>query len=401
LSQFKPVILDPERCNGCVSCMKRCPTEAIRVRGGKAVIRYELCMGCGECVKACPTNAKKECYDSFDGIKDFAYTICLPSPALYGQFSNLVDINVILNALLALGFNKVFEVASGAEIVSAGTQVLLENKDFPRPIIGTGCPAATELILMRYGHLAPQLSPIEQPEVIAAKLAVDEAIKETGLPREKIGVFAVTQCAAKVSSLKSDSARKYIDRVLAVKEIYFNLLAEIPSTQEKPLADLARAGKIGIGWAAASGESSGLCIDNYVSADGAENVVEVLNQLENRRLHGIDFAELNMCSSGCVGGSMNVENPFLARARLRILRNKAVLSVPQISCGEEFCRTEYQPKDVCKLSQNRAEAIKLTKTIQDIHAGLPGLDCGACGAPRCMALAEDIAKGEEVACKLL
>ena len=46
---------------GCVACMKRCPTEAIRVREGKAKIHYDRCIGCGECVRICPHNAKKWC----------------------------------------------------------------------------------------------------------------------------------------------------------------------------------------------------------------------------------------------------------------------------------------------------------------------------------------------------
>ena len=40
-NEFRPVYLDTDRCNGCVGCMKRCPTEAIRVRGGKAQIMYD------------------------------------------------------------------------------------------------------------------------------------------------------------------------------------------------------------------------------------------------------------------------------------------------------------------------------------------------------------------------
>ena len=72
-AEFKPVYLDSEKCNGCVNCMKRCPTEAIRVRGGKAAIMYERCIGCGECVRACPNHAKKEFFDSLDSIRKFRY----------------------------------------------------------------------------------------------------------------------------------------------------------------------------------------------------------------------------------------------------------------------------------------------------------------------------------------
>ena len=45
------VVLEPDKCKGCVTCMKRCPTEAIRVRSGKASVLYERCIVCGECVR--------------------------------------------------------------------------------------------------------------------------------------------------------------------------------------------------------------------------------------------------------------------------------------------------------------------------------------------------------------
>ena len=52
------VFLDVEKCNGCTTCLKRCPTEAIRIRDGKAEIDTKRCIDCGECIKKCPRKAK-------------------------------------------------------------------------------------------------------------------------------------------------------------------------------------------------------------------------------------------------------------------------------------------------------------------------------------------------------
>ena len=41
-------------CRGCTACMRTCPTAAIRIREGKAVIADNKCVDCGECIKACP-----------------------------------------------------------------------------------------------------------------------------------------------------------------------------------------------------------------------------------------------------------------------------------------------------------------------------------------------------------
>ena len=48
---YHSVTLNEEKCVGCTNCIKRCPTEAIRVRGGKAVIASERCIDCGECIR--------------------------------------------------------------------------------------------------------------------------------------------------------------------------------------------------------------------------------------------------------------------------------------------------------------------------------------------------------------
>ena len=90
---YHSVTLDRDRCMGCTNCIKRCPTEAIRVREGKALIISERCIDCGECIRLCPHHAKKAVYDrksDFDG--KFQYTVALPAPSLYGQFNNLEDV---------------------------------------------------------------------------------------------------------------------------------------------------------------------------------------------------------------------------------------------------------------------------------------------------------------------
>ena len=63
--------IDEKRCFGCTLCMRNCPTEAIRVRGGKATIYENRCVDCGECYKVCPSGAVYIAQDDFQNIYNF------------------------------------------------------------------------------------------------------------------------------------------------------------------------------------------------------------------------------------------------------------------------------------------------------------------------------------------
>ena len=83
---FHSVHLLEDKCQGCVNCIKRCPTEAIRVRDGKAHIIEARCIDCGECVRNCPNNAKTVVADTMQRLNDFKFNVALQAPAIYSQF---------------------------------------------------------------------------------------------------------------------------------------------------------------------------------------------------------------------------------------------------------------------------------------------------------------------------
>lgn len=378
--------------------MKRCPTEAIRVRDGKAKVIYERCIGCGECIRICPNRAKKAIYDDFDAIRKYKYKIALPSPSLYGQFENLTDINCVLEGLLRIGFDDIFEVSGAAELVSEATRKLAEKGAARRPIISTACPAVVELILIRFHNLRENLMPMLAPVDVAAKLARRQAAQKSGLPDEEIGVFFISPCPAKVFAIKSSlgTERPYIDGVLAQSEVYFKLLAEIKKITAP--RELAKSGIVGIGWAASGGEAAGTLKDNYLAADGIENCMSVLKELENGKLKNVDFIELNACPGGCVGGVLNVENPFIAKSRILRLRKYMPVSKNHMSgfgVDEDFFLWEREPKLISafRFDEDRSVALSKMRRQEEILRQLPGLDCGSCGAPSCSAFSEDVVNG--------
>ena len=132
---FHSVTLDEEKCKGCTNCIKRCPTEAIRVRHGKARIINERCIDCGECIRICPYHAKKAITDDLSIISNYKYKIAIPAPSIYGQFKPVYSRNRILNAFYRIGFDDVYEVAMAAEYVSDATRKLLSEEGTRKHLI--------------------------------------------------------------------------------------------------------------------------------------------------------------------------------------------------------------------------------------------------------------------------
>ena len=106
--QLHSVKIEKDKCVGCITCMKACPTKSIRVRSRKAVILYERCIDCGECFRVCPHKAVTPLTTSASDLEQFKMTIALPSPVLYSQFGRNAMPNEILLALKEIGFSYVF-----------------------------------------------------------------------------------------------------------------------------------------------------------------------------------------------------------------------------------------------------------------------------------------------------
>lgn len=394
------VSLDSSKCTGCTTCLRHCPTEAIRVKDGHAVINADRCIDCGECIRVCPHNAKKAVCSKLSKMDRFKYKIALPAPSLYGQFEELNDVDYVLQGLLDMGFDEVYEVSRAAELVSEYTRKYLETDGIKKPVISSACPVITRLIALRFPYLKDNLMPLLPPMEIAAKRAKRRALREHGeLSAEDVGVCFISPCPAKASYVKNGfgSYVSSVDCVVAISDIYFELLNLMK--RELPPAPLSRSGVIGISWATSGGESAALFNEKYLAADGIENCIKVLDQIENGSIPNLEFVELNACTGGCVGGVLTMENPFIAKARLQTLRRYLPLSqnfhegrefIPEDSFFEDV--PEYMPMN--RLADNIGESMRMMAKMQSIRETLPGTDCGACGAPNCRALAEDIVRGE-------
>lgn len=403
MSSEKPFLCsvrtDENKCTGCINCVKRCPTSAIRVRDGKAHIIKEFCIDCGECVKACPHHAQLPVYDSLAMLDTYQYKVALPSPALYAQFNNLEDTGLILGALTAIGFDEVFETAAASDAVSEMSRKYIKENPKKKPLISTACPSVIRLIHIKFPNLLSHLSPFNSPMDVTAGLARKSTIEKTGLSSEKIGIFFISPCSANYIAAREPLGitKSEIDGVLAIKEIYPLLLSHMKRIKSENLEIINKptAGRIGVGWASSGGESEGILTDSYLAADGIDNVIRVLEALEDKKYRDLEFIELRACSGGCVGGVLTVENPYIAQSKLR----KICKNISDNSCIEDFSdyafvekKIEFKP--VFTLGNSFLESLHLVAQADEIVKKFPGKDCGVCGTPSCRALAEDIVRGK-------
>ncbi|WP_018084276.1 [Fe-Fe] hydrogenase large subunit C-terminal domain-containing protein [Desulfurispora thermophila] len=394
---FHSVRLDEEKCKGCTNCIKHCPTEAIRVRKGRARIIEERCIDCGECIRVCPNQAKVAITDDLDSIKKYRYSIALPAPSFYGQFKPELTPEIVHAGLIALGFDSVFPVALAAEAVSRAIRNYLEQqRERPRPLISSACPAVVRLVQVRFPSLLEHIIPLVSPMEIAGRVAREAAHRQTGFGPEEIGVFFLTPCPAKVTEVKQPAGdSSSVDGAISMSVVYGNLLRMMDNLNTASLSPVVSG--IGIGWGRAGGENEAIKTGSLLAVDGIHCVISVLEEIERGGLEDIDYLEAQACTGGCIGGCLVPQNPFVARVRMgNLARSRQRVESGHMFPAEldYYCRKSPVPaRPALKLADDPALALMRLEEAEKIVAELPGLDCGSCGSPSCRALAEDIVQG--------
>ncbi len=393
---YHSVRLKQDACTGCTNCLKKCPTQAIRVQKGKAKILSNRCIDCGECIRVCPHHAKEAVTDSIELLSNFKYNVALAAPAFCGQFSRTEQVDVMLSSLKKIGFDWVYEVAKGAEIVSQQTREMLKKGDLVKPVISSACPAVVKLIAIRFPNLIENIIPLRSPMEVAAKEARREAVEKTGLKPEEIGIFFVSPCAAKATDVKHPLTveKSQVDGVIAMKDIYLRMAHQMSTIHEEDVESLSRAGREGILWATAGGEARATGVEKTIAVDGIQNVIKVLETIEDGMICDVDYVEALACTGGCVGGPLVSENNFVANSRLKRITNKMPENIEKTPSDIDATWDKSVTYNaVMNLDSDIQKAMEMAMQIEKIYEKLPKLDCGSCGSPSCHDLAEDIVRG--------
>jgi iron only hydrogenase large subunit-like protein len=401
---YHPIRIDTEKCDDRRKCMRACPTQAIRVKDGKAYFIEELCVDCGECIKVCPSQAIIPLTDPFAATFDFKYKVALPSPVLYSQFRPDVDPRKVVQGLKAIGFDYVYDLSEMCQEASIAIETFLAEYRGRHPIISSFCPAVVRLIQVKYPDLTDLVAPIEVPREIAAREVKQKLTKKLGVDERDIGVIYITTCPAKIVSIRqpAEKERSWIDGAVSIADVFGPLFAAVGDIKDEDIdPEVSETFRYGAGWSMLGEMTALIGSEQSISVSGLSDVTQILDDIETGRLRDVEFVEASSCMGGCIGGSLVVENLYVARNSIMNLLRKYG-SRPEMNRDEilEKYRKGYYslegglaPRPLRPLDPDLAKAIEKKKRKHSIYNSLPKIDCGCCGAPTCRAFAEDIVRG--------
>lgn len=398
--------VDAETCFGCTHCMNECPTGAIRIKDGIADIRKDWCVDCGECMRACPVDAIYIEQDDFQEIFNYKCRVVLLPSVFIGQFSKYINKEEIVAILLELGFTNVFQVDYSSAVVNEAMLEMSETKK-DKPHISPFCPAVVRLIQTKFPALTDNFLNVKPP-IDSSAIFYKKYLMDKGVLSDDIGMFYVTPCAAKIAAVKSPigEEKSIIDGVINMDFLYnkvFQFMKQNPDPNRGQGLNIPSLASKDILWSLSNGEADnmkGRCL----AIDEIHNVIDFLERLETTdEIQNVDFLELRACDQSCAGGVLMTGNRFLTVERLKKRAQKApaesVLRKEKYNealhhLKENISVSKIPPRTMQTFDTDMEVALKKMEQVRNMMCFLPGIDCGACGAPNCQSLAEDIARRE-------
>jgi Fe-S-cluster-containing hydrogenase component 2 len=387
--------------------MKVCPTEAIRIKKGKAALSANRCIDCGECFRACPVLAIIIEQDDFDKIFDYPVRIALVPSVFIGQFPKSISTEQIYSELLGLGFTHIYEVGHASEILSPQISNYLEEHEGDKPVISSFCPAIVRLIQVKFPALVENIMHLKAPLDIAA-LYNKKKFTDVGYKYDEIGIFYITPCAAKIAAVKSPVGEETsaVTGVINMNTLYNKVFSGIKQSSRDtcPVPTRKFLSPQNILWTLTRGESD-TTKGRSIAVDGVHNVIEFLEKLENEDLPLFDFLEMRACDESCAGGALISGNRFLTVRRLHLRAEAAAKKIvkgleehDEILNEQEYLIQhlgveKVKPRSIVKLDDDMAKAMAKMKKVHELMRHLPQADCGCCGSPKCSSLAEDVVQG--------
>ncbi|MBW1734449.1 MAG: 4Fe-4S binding protein [Deltaproteobacteria bacterium] len=403
------VRIDESLCNGCVLCMKACPTKAIRVKGGRVASIVGVCIDCWECVRVCPRGAIRAITSDALDLQNKEDIILSPSTVLYSQFGQDILPNDVLLGLKGMGFGYIHDQSYTSEIFNLAIELYIkenrERPDAPLPFISPVCPVVVSLIAYRFPSLLRHIPPLVTPREIVAREGKARMSLKQGRDPEEFKVLHITPCPSKMMCMNEPvlQKRSFLDAAIGINTIYEDLKESMGRVEDDIV--LHHSGGIGLSWGMSGGEISGLDL-NCLAISGLRETIHYLEKIEMGLLSDIEYVEFRACTEGCLGGPFTVMDKYRGKRNLQKLvrmfgverRIKYDYVKKLYDRGWFFTDKSDFPeawKRPRPTASDISRAIERENRVEKILGLLPRRECGACGCPDCRTFAEDVADGKD------
>ncbi|MBW2584063.1 MAG: 4Fe-4S binding protein [Deltaproteobacteria bacterium] len=406
---------DKAACIGGSSCLKVCPTLAIRMKNGKAVRNEDHCIGCGECIRVCQEAAVTAATGTLNRLDKDKISVALVTPVLYAQFPGVMPEDILMG-LKSLGFQHTVDMSYFLEMFQYATEEFIvrnkTNRQSPWPLISPVCPVVIRLIAFKFPSLMPHVLPLSRPVDLMARDVRQRIMQEYAVSEDKVMLYYINPCPTKRGPLRSASPKTKADTCIAIgiNDIYADLLHQIEPMQDTDQVPNAKIGfdfeycHTGNGpmWGMSGGEIADMNIENSLAVSGLDETITYLEKIEIGLFSNLEYIELRTCREGCLGGALTAIDKYLAKSAVnkmikmlglgRRLSRKKILR--QFEKGKFLA--DKDPARLIQMFGSHAKpmSIETVQKVDEILERINGHDCAVCGAPTCKTFAEDVVKGE-------
>ncbi len=408
------VRFDQDLCAGCGSCLRVCPTKAIRVKKKKAIRIVEQCIGCGECIRICREGAVSAASESPKVLGENHVAIALVSPVLYAQFPGVMPKDVLLG-LRHMGFEHTIDMSYFLEIFQFATEEFIsrnrKSQTAPWPLISPVCPVVVRLIAFRFPNLLPNVLPVLRPVALMAREVKSRLIPEYSKKGKGVVLYYINPCPTKKepAPLPRHKRTGPAEVALGINDIYPELVKHvdqieaadgIPFYQTRFEYETCATGNASM-WGMSGGEIADMDIEKSLAVSGMEETISYLEKIELGLFQDIEYIEFRTCREGCLGGVLTAIDKYLAKGAVQKMIKRFGLgrrlhreNIMRMYDKGEF-QSEKKPAKLTSLFGTNKEALSIDsmQKIEKVMELIQGTDCSACGAPDCRTFAEDVVRG--------
>jgi Na+-translocating ferredoxin:NAD+ oxidoreductase RNF subunit RnfB len=408
------VRFNQDLCTGDGSCLRVCPTKAIRLKNKKAVRIVEQCIGCGACICACREGAISAATEGPKVLEKDHVAIALVSPVLYAQFPGVMPKDVLLG-LRQMGFDHTIDMSYFLEIFQCAAEEFIsrnrKSRAAPWPLISPVCPVVVRLIAFRFPNLLPNILPVLRPVALMAREVKPHLIPEYSKKGKDVILYYINPCPTKRDPACLPSSKRPVptEVALGINDIYPELarhVEQIQAADDIPFYhtrfeyETCATGNASM-WAMSGGEIADMDIDKSLAVSGMQETISYLEKIEMGLFQDIEYIEFRTCPEGCLGGVLTVIDKYLAKGAVQKMIKRFGLgrrldrqNILRMYEKGEF-RSEKEPTKLASLFGAHREALTIDamRKIEKVMALITGADCTACGAPDCRTFAEDVVRG--------